>query len=453
MNRQDFLRELRYITKVYLYLPITFLRRVALGRDPYFRQFFFNRWGFLPRPLKDLARRRDTLWIEALSGGENTQIITFLKRLRGLYPHLNLVLSTNNRYSFNFSKKRPELDFVFDSPWDLRSVVRRTLRRLRPKALLFIENMSYPVLAREAQRRGVKTVLLSGFMSKRFDEHEIMARSIPRRFYRHLDHIGVKGPEDADGYRRLGADPKRIRTVGEMKYDLEYLRLSEEANLSLRRDLGIERRAPVLVAGGVRAGEDDIILEAYRRLKSHHPDFRLLLAPSHYSNTLQVNALFRSHGFPYRKRTEAASQEDTVILVDTFGELGHLYGIGSFNFIGASIIPKGRLAYGHNIIEPLAHGQPIFFGPHMNHWRAITKVLLTIYPGLEVRTGEELAQGILGLVGRPNLMARLKEAAEALVEKHRSAVAQNLAFVQEILSRQGIEARRGPAEAPLVRET
>ena len=383
---------------------------------------------------------------------ENTQIITFLKRLRGLYPHLNLVLSTNNRYSFNFSKKRPELDFVFDSPWDLRSVVRRTLRRLRPKALLFIENMSYPVLAREAQRRGVKTVLLSGFMSKRFDEHEIMARSIPRRFTDTSTTSASRARRTPTGIVGWGG-PETNPHRREMKYDLEYLRLSEEANLSLRRDLGIERRAPVLVAGGVRAGEDDIILEAYRRLKSHHPDFRLLLAPSHYSNTLQVNALFRSHGFPYRKRTEAASQEDTVILVDTFGELGHLYGIGSFNFIGASIIPKGRLAYGHNIIEPLAHGQPIFFGPHMNHWRAITEILLTIYPGLEVRTGEELAQGILGLVGRPNLMARLKEAAEALVEKHRSAVAQNLAFVQEILSRQGIEARRGPTEAPLVRET
>ncbi|MFQ5911590.1 MAG: 3-deoxy-D-manno-octulosonic acid transferase [Nitrospinota bacterium] len=450
MNPKNLAREVRYVLKAYAYLPVTFLKRVAFGEDPYFHRFFRSRWGFLPEGLRALARRRPTVWIEALSGGENTQVVTFVKRLRALYPGVNLVLSTNNRYSFDFSSRREELDFVFDSPWDLRNVVRRVIRTLRPKVVFFIENMSYPVLCREAQRAGTRTVLLSGFMSHGYEAHEIVSRSIPRGFHRFLDYIGVKSEADAEGYRRLGADPERIRVVGEMKYDLEYLRLAEGERLEIRRRLGISPQAPVLVAGSVRAGEDEVVLEAYRRVREVFPDLRLLMAPSYYSNALKLDEVFSKAGVGYQRKTALDAGDaprDAVIVVDTFGELPRLYGLGTLNFVGASIVPKGKLAFGHNPIEPLAHGRPLLFGPHMNHWGEITEALLRSDSGLRVRTGEEMAQTILRLMKDGEAMRRACEAADAIAASNADAVERNLAFAREILSGLGLEARR---EDPMV---
>lgn len=453
LKAKDLLREARYVAKAYAYLPVTFWKRVLFGEDSYFRRFFWSRWGFLPKELESLARRRPTVWIEALSGGENTQIVTFVKRLRALFPDVNLVLSTNNRYSFEFSSRRKELDFVFDSPWDLRSVVRRVLRTLRPRALFFVENVSYPVLCREARRAGVRTALLSGFMSHGYEAHEIVARSIPRRFHRFLDHIGVKSEADAEGYRRLGADPSRIRVVGEMKYDLEFLRLSDAERRETRRRLGIPPEAPVFVAGSVRAGEDEVVLDAFKRVREARPEARLLMAPSYYSNTLMLEEVFAKAGLPYQRKSALDAGDpprDAVIVVDTFGELGRLYGIGTVNFVGASIVPKGRLAFGHNPIEPLAHGRPLLFGPHMNHWGEITGVLLEADPGLRVRTGEEMARTLLRLMGDEGAARRVCEAAERIVAANSDAVERHLAFAREILSKAGIEAWREAVAAESV---
>ncbi|HJM42785.1 MAG: glycosyltransferase N-terminal domain-containing protein [Nitrospinota bacterium] len=448
MNPKALLREARFIGKAYAYLLVTFWKRGVFGRDPYFRRFFRSRWGFLPKGLGELARRRPTVWIEALSGGENTQVVTLVNRLREMYPDVNLVLSTNNRYSFEFSRKRKALDFVFDSPWDLRNVVRRVIRTLRPRVLFFIENMSYPVLCREAQRAGVRTVLLSGFMSHGYEAHEIIARSIPRRFHRFFDRIGVKSEADAEGYRRLGADPEKIKVVGEMKYDLEFLRLSDGERRGMRRTLGIPPDAPVFVAGSVRAGEDEVVLEAFRRVREHHPGFRLLMAPSYYSNTLKLDEVFSKAGLDYQRKTTLDAGEaprDAVIIVDTFGELGRLYGIGTVDFVGASIVPKGRLAFGHNPIEPLVHGRPLLFGPHMNHWGEVTEVLLAADPGLCVRTGEEMAATILRLLRDADATRRVCLAAEKVVTPNAGAVEKNLAFAREALAETGIEAREEAA--------
>ncbi|MDP6484879.1 MAG: hypothetical protein QGH70_13695, partial [Nitrospinota bacterium] len=86
MNPKALLREARFIGKAYAYLLVTFWKRGVFGRDPYFRRFFRSRWGFLPKGLGELARRRPTVWIEALSGGENTQVVTLVNRLREMYP-------------------------------------------------------------------------------------------------------------------------------------------------------------------------------------------------------------------------------------------------------------------------------------------------------------------------------------------------------------------------------
>jgi 3-deoxy-D-manno-octulosonic-acid transferase len=230
-----------------------------------------------------------------------------------------------------------------------------------------------------------------------------------------------------------------------MKYDLEYLQLSEPNRREMCRTLGIAPDAPVLVAGSVRAGEDTVILEAFRRVREVHPGFRLVMAPSYYSNTLLLDEVFSNAGFPYQRKTALDAGEpprDAVIIVDTFGELARLYGIGTVNFVGASIIPKGKLAFGHNPIEPLAHGRPLLFGPHMNHWTEVTKILLGAEPGLCVRTGEEMAETILRLIRNEGAMRRACQAAHEIVEPNGDAVEKNLAFAVKGLAGAGITAHR-----------
>jgi 3-deoxy-D-manno-octulosonic-acid transferase len=73
-------------------------RRVLAGRDPHWRRYFWSRWGYLPAEALARLRGGPVLWIDALSGGEVTQSVTFCRRLREALPDHRLLLSTNNRY-------------------------------------------------------------------------------------------------------------------------------------------------------------------------------------------------------------------------------------------------------------------------------------------------------------------------------------------------------------------
>src|SRR4051812_19042385 len=108
----------RYAWNAYRSAPITFARRVVFGRDPYWRRYFWARWGFPDRGTCATAARRPVLWLDALSGGEVTQIVTFCRLLRAALPGWTFVLSTNNRYSFEFASRHLDVDAIFDTPWD-----------------------------------------------------------------------------------------------------------------------------------------------------------------------------------------------------------------------------------------------------------------------------------------------------------------------------------------------
>ena len=76
----------RYTLAAYRSLPITFVRRVLFGRDPYWRQYFWSRWGFVSDALRAAVRGRPVVLIDAISGGEVTQSVTFCRKLRAALP-------------------------------------------------------------------------------------------------------------------------------------------------------------------------------------------------------------------------------------------------------------------------------------------------------------------------------------------------------------------------------
>ena len=54
-------------------------------------------------------------------------------------------------------------------------------------------------------------------------------------------------------------------------------------------------------------------------------------------------------------------------MLDTIGELAHLFQVATVVFVGGSLVDQG----GHNILEPAVHGKPIVFGPHMQNFAEI----------------------------------------------------------------------------------
>jgi 3-deoxy-D-manno-octulosonic-acid transferase len=87
-------------------------------------------------------------------------------------------------------------------------------------------------------------------------------------------------------------------------------------------------------------------------------------------------------------------------------------------FVGGSLVPTG----GHNILEPAVAGKAVVVGPYMENFREITEAFRGEGALVEVASGDELAQAVLGLLADDSRRGALGQHAFALVERNRGSV-------------------------------
>jgi 3-deoxy-D-manno-octulosonic-acid transferase len=172
----------------------------------------------------------------------------------------------------------------------------------------------------------------------------------------------MQSEEDARRMEGLGAPPSRIRTMGNVKYDLP---LAPPFGDAARLERAARGR-PVLVAASTAEGEETAVLDAWRSLS---PRPLLAIAPRRPERFDEVAREVAAAGLPLVRRCSADDDSPAdVYLLDTIGELASLYSHARLAFVGGSLARKG----GHNPIEAWAAGVPVVVGPHTDNFREIT---------------------------------------------------------------------------------
>lgn len=393
------LYTLLYLVGLCAYVPRAF-RRASRGGS------LRARLGRVPAQLHG---RRGAVWIHAVSVGEVHAARGLLPHLRAALPGAPIVLSTTTATGMELAR-RAGADATFFMPLDLPMALSPYLEALTPRALILVETEIWPNLLRACRRRGVPVALANGRLSVRsYRRYRKLVRVWPAPLQM-LDRVCARTAEEAGRFARLAVDPTRIFVTGNLKADAAALTPPAGESERLARALGVDGSAPMLVAGCTMAGEEEIVLDAFRRLRERHPRVRLLLAPRHPERFDEVARLVVERGFDCRRRTgdPAAAPEDAdVLLLDTIGELPAAYGLGTVSFVGGSLVATG----GHNLLEPAVQRQPVLFGPHMHNFTAMAAELEAAGGGIRVADAEELARQAQALMEDPRRRAETGERA------------------------------------------
>jgi len=397
------------------------------------RPFLRERWGGLPRLTGKTGPR---IWIVCAPGGEVVQTSVLGPSLRQAFPDATLVLSTSNREFLAVARRIAGLDGCFFTPFDRPRAVRRALDRVRPDLVVTVESAFAPVLLREARRRGVITMLASGTMTADYHLEPSYARPLRHHVFDAVDVVGVKEASEISAFVRLGVPASRIAVLGDLRRDARFARVEESERTAVRARLGVGRDESLLVAGSVRPGEEPLVLEAYRRVRDKGAELRLLIAPRFIAQAPTIESECAERGLSVARVSAGVPGASDVIVLDTYGDLPHVYALARFVFLGGTLVHVGA-GLGQNLIEPLAHGAPIFFGPHVRRWTALTRALLEIYPGLAVTGADDLADGLLALDAAPGIVAALRERASALMAEGGDAAARHVEAIRAVLTARG----------------
>jgi 3-deoxy-D-manno-octulosonic-acid transferase len=368
------------------------------------------------------------IWVHAVSVGEFLAAEPLVRRMIPELPGFRIVVSTTTTAGQTLARSRlarwagkdyPAGDAhslaeetvsvkgaccgVFYFPFDWRFAVRRALDRIGPAAVVIMETEIWPNFLDECRRRGIVTVIANGRLSKRsFSRYRLVGRFI-RRVLKSMTLLLMQTEDDAERIVLLGAHPDRVTVCGNLKYDAVELPAAVPASPEdalyeqlpaknpagpedLHRILGLAASERLIVAGSTAAGEEEILLAAFKRVVQEPglEDARLVLAPrrperfDEVARTIAEAPAALEGGWVRRSWIGAGSEGDhavkefstaRIILLDSIGELAGIYRFASVVFVGGSLVPHG----GHNIIEPAAFAKPIVVGPHTSNFTQVVK--------------------------------------------------------------------------------
>jgi 3-deoxy-D-manno-octulosonic-acid transferase len=169
------------------------------------------------------------------------------------------------------------------------------------------------------------------------------------------------------------------------------------------------------------AGEEPLVLAAFRELRARFPRAALLLAPRHPERFAEVAALVEAAGFPCRRRSQPdgpSGDGSDVVLLDTLGELAQVYPLATVVFVGGSLVPAG----GHNLLEAAVAGRAVVVGPHMENFREIADEFRAGQAVVQVTSAEALGREVADLLADSARRQELGARALALVDRNRGAV-------------------------------
>ncbi len=410
----------------YLILPVILLRLLwrSLAAPAYAKRWA-ERFGYFPA----LTTHKKVVWLHTVSVGEFLAALPLIRRLQ-TDKDLQLVITTTT--PTGSERVRATLgDSVFHvyAPYDLPDVLMRFLHRIKPSVYLVMETELWPNTLAACAKRNISAILVNGRLSEKSARGYARFGALTKPMLQNLSCAAIQNATDANRFIALGLSVQNVRVTGNIKFDLNLSDDLREQAMMLKRQLSNEGQRLVVIAASTHQGEDDIILDAFARVRASSPELAravLVLVPRHPERFERVRQLCVARGFNTARRSELSwNDENDILLGNTMGELLLLFGASNVAFVGGSLVPNG----GHNFIEPAAWGLPLISGESLFNFAEVSALLIKAGALDVVHNTEELTACLHRLLLDADERARKGEHALRVAIENRGALDRALAII------------------------
>ena len=415
------LYDIFFIIFALLYLPYLLIE----GK---WHRGFIIRFGFWPPELKERLKGKRNIWFHAVSVGEILAVQSLIKRVRENYPDFQLVISTVTETGFNLAQTKFPTDVVLFAPLDFSIVVHNYVRWIKPEIYINAETEIWPNLLACLKRRRIPAILVNGRISERSFVNYEKVRFLLKNIFDSIYTFCMQGQEDAKRIIDLGAPPEKVKVFGNMKFDEVPL----EKHFTLT-ELGFEKNSQILLAGSTHPGEEEVLFDIFNSISAEFPKLRLMIAPRHIERTQEIVDLLKAKGLEpilWTQIKDARLRKDSVVVVDTIGDLRSLYPLATLVFIGKSLKGYG----GQNMIEPACFGRAIIVGPNMQNFKDIFEYFVKAKAVMQVRDEVMLLTIIRRLLHDEREREELGIMAKQVIAGHKGATTATLNMITDILS-------------------
>lgn len=434
-----------YSALMYLVMPFALAKLGWRGfANPAYWARIQERFGLGP-PVSPRGDRGTVFWIHAVSVGEVQAAVPLVRRLVSRYPHARIVVSTTTPTGMERVRSALGTEVIHRyAPYDLPGATRRFLERVEPDLVVLIETELWPNIISRCHSAGIPIVLANARLSEQSAAGYRRIRPFMRRVLDQVSAIGAQSEEDGARLVDIGADGRKVRVIGSTKFDVGISPSVAEAGQVLRREWGVHRS--VWIAASTHEGEEELVLDAFERVRETIQDCLLVLVPRHPERFSRAASLSRRRGYSVALRSQPNFESDEipdVFVGDTMGELTVFYSASDVAFVGGSMVEVG----GHNMLEPAALGVPMMFGPHLYNFAEISQRLCDAEAASIVADSTELGDAVLAYLQDANRRHSAGEQGRQFVARNRGACDRLMELIEETLTLTAAETQSGGPQA------
>ena len=376
--------------------------------DSDYSKHFVNRLGY---GLSNLSQtNKKIIWFHAVSLGE---VIGSQPLINKLSEHFDIVITTTTPTGLRRAKEIfPEQIVIHYAPWDFVLFINRFLNFYKPHAILIFETEIWPSMIARAFHKSIPLYLVNGRLSHKSYQAYAISSWLLKDTLKKITYSFVQTSKHKERFLKLGIDENRIEAVGSVKFDISNI------------DVDPIEAAPFILGASTHPGEEEILLNAYKRLQDNK-NIKLFLCPRHTERGGEIVKQAGIMGFKVKLYSDLGSEDYDVCIINRTGLLSGFYASSLMSFVGGSLVPRG----GHNLIEPAALGSPIIIGPHTFNFEDIVHQFLSDHACVKVTSEDELLAAMELFIGDSKVAKEFAHRAKEVVERNKGSTEVQASYI------------------------
>ena len=343
--------------------PLIIFIRIFLGKEDQNR--FREKYGFL---AKNNNKPTETIWIHGASVGEILSIIPIIRRFEEDKKIKRILITSSTTSSSHILSKFKFKKVIHQFyPFDLSFITKHFINHWEPKLAIFVDSEIWPNMFNNLHKKNIPLILLNARITKKSFNRWKFFPNFSKKIFEKITLALPQNMESKKYLKLLGT--KNIKLVGNLKF-FGGTQRDNVKNLILKKKFS---KRIIFCAASTHRTEELFIGKVHKELKSEIKNLITIIIPRHINRKKEILDELKNIGLNSQLHTspKKLSKDTDIYIVDTYGETAKFYSLSKLTFLGGSLIPHG----GQNPLESAREGNYILYGPHIENFKEVYKML------------------------------------------------------------------------------
>ena len=343
------------------------------------------------------SRFKKKLWFHVASHGEFQQIETIINKIKESDSSIGIIVSFFSPSGFKNVDNR-SIDCKIYLPFDTPFSVLRALKLASPEKIIFASNDLWPNFIFFAYHKRIKLILTSARLNHNSGLSSFVKNSYQRIFLSYFTKIFTITNKDQKSISNFIPQDK-VFFAGNPRYDRILENLDSEI---MKNDKRFQKK--IFILASLWDDDNKFLFPYVFKYLDKNPEYKIVIVPheisfeniNYYKSILDENSISNT---TIDSHSNILDLDERVIIVNKVGFLSKLYCQTYIAYVGGGFSKNGI----HNIIEPAAAANPVFFGPNYKNSNQIDAEGLTdILAGFSIDSFDKLNEKVDWLLDEQN---------------------------------------------------